>query len=293
MTALACHAAGPLPGRESGTLRVIRVIAAKELRDALGNRWFILYSLAFGVLAVALSFVSLASAGAYGFAGFGKTAAGLLNLIMLIVPLLGITTGAGNIAGERERGMLVYLLAQPVSRIEVLIGKFLGLSAALIASLLLGFGASAALLAWRAGGAGAGAFAVLAAYTCLLALAMLSVGLFISTLARRSGIGVGIGVFVWLALAFISDLGLMAGTLVFRLRVEQMFALAIVNPLQAFKMSVLGSLHASLDVLGPAGLYASQTYGRALPLMLLGVLLAWIVLPLAGAAVIFGRRSPL
>ncbi|HHY54654.1 MAG TPA: ABC transporter permease, partial [Chloroflexi bacterium] len=45
------------------TVKVIWALAQKELRDALHNRWFLLYTLAFIGLALALSYMSLAGAG--------------------------------------------------------------------------------------------------------------------------------------------------------------------------------------------------------------------------------------
>ncbi|MEZ4667592.1 MAG: ABC transporter permease subunit [Anaerolineae bacterium] len=124
-------------------LKTISTLAGYELRSSLRNRWFLLYALAFAVLAVALSSLSLTGAGMFGFAGFGRTAASLINLVLLIVPLMGLTIGAHSLASEREKGTLAYLLAQPVSRAEVLWGKFVGLGTALLAALLLGFGLSA------------------------------------------------------------------------------------------------------------------------------------------------------
>jgi len=265
--------------------------ALREFRDALSSRWFLLYTVAFTVLAVGVSFLSLSGSGSHGFAGFGRTAAGLLNLIMLVVPLMALTAGAGTIAGERERGTLLYLLAQPVSRAQVLLGKYVGLATALTCSLCIGFGVSAGVLAWRAGGVGVRSFVVLVGLTVLLALAMLSVGVLISVLSRRSSVAVGISLFVWLALVFVSDLGLMAGSLIFKLRVQEIFALASLNPLQAFKMGVIVSMNASLDVLGPVGAYASHTLGAAMPWVLAGSIFAWIVLPLAAALVLFARRK--
>jgi len=265
--------------------------ARREFRDALSSRWFLLYTIAFTVLAVGVSFLSLSGSGSHGFAGFGRTAAGLLNLIMLVVPLMALTAGAGTIAGERERGTLMYLLAQPVSRTQILLGKYFGLAIALVCSLCIGFGVSAGVLAWRAGGVGVQSFLVLVGLTILLALAMLSVGVLISVLSRRSSVAVGISLFVWLALVFVSDLGLMAGSLIFKLRVQEVFALASLNPLQAFKMGVIVSMNASLDVLGPVGAYASHTLGGAMSWVLAGSIIAWIVLPLAAATMIFARRK--
>lgn len=265
--------------------------ARREFREALLSRWFILYTIAFAILAVAVAFVSLAGVGSRGFAGFGRTTAGLLNLIMLMVPLIALTAGAGSVAGERERGTLLYLLAQPISRLEILLGKFVGLAAALCCSLSLGFGASAAVLLWRAGGTGLGAFATLVGFSCALAIAMLSVGLLISVISRGSGVATGIGLFTWLSLVFLSDLGLMAGTVLFRLRVQEVFFVGIVNPLQAFKMAVLAGMNTTLDVLGPVGVYASQTVGDDLLRILAAVLAVWAVAPLVAAAIVFTRRG--
>lgn len=265
--------------------------ARREFRDALASKWFLLYTIAFTVLAVGVSFLSLSGVGSHGFAGFGRTAAGLLNLIMLVVPLMALTAGAGSIAGERERGTLLYMLSQPVSRTQVLLGKYFGLSAALICSLCIGFGISAAVLTWRAGGAGVGAFVMLIGLTAFLAIAMLSVGMLISVMSRRSSVATGIALFVWLTLVFVSDLGLMASSVLLKLRVQEIFGLAILNPLQTFKMAVIVNMNASLDVLGPVGAYASLTLGNALPWVLVSTLLAWTIAPLGLAVILFTKRG--
>lgn len=269
----------------------LATFARREFRDAIASRWFLLYTVAFTVLAVGVSFLSLSGVGSHGFAGFGRTAAGLLNLIMLVVPLMALTAGAGAIAGERERGTLIYLLAQPVSRTQVILGKYAGLATALVCSLCIGFGVSAGVLAWRTGGVGIASYAMLVAFTALLALAMLSVGVLISVVSRRSAVATGIALFVWLALVFVSDLGLMASSILFRLRVQEIFGLAILNPMQSFKMAVIVNMNASLDVLGPVGAYASFTLGRALPWILAATVAAWAVLPLALATILFARRN--
>ncbi len=265
--------------------------ARREFRDAIASKWFVLYTLAFTVLAVGVSFLSLSGVGSQGFAGFGRTAAGLLNLIMLVVPLMALTAGAGSIAGERERGTLLYLLAQPVSRTQVLLGKYLGLAGTLVCSLCIGFGVSAGVLAWKAGGVGVGAYAMLVAFTVLLALAMLSVGMLISVVSRKTTVATGLALFIWLSLVFVSDLGLMASSILFKLRVQEVFGLALLNPLQAFKMAVIVNMNASLDVLGPVGAYASLTFGGSLAWILASTLVLWMVVPLGLATLLFARRG--
>jgi len=272
------------------SLQETATIARKEVRDALRNRWFLIYTAAFAVLSLALAWLSLAGTGRYGFAGFGKTTAGLINLVLLIVPLMALTIGSGSIAGERERRTLEYLLSQPVTRGEVLLGKFLGLAAALCASICLGFGLAAAAISMQGGGGESKAFAAFLGLTLLLCLAMLGLGLLVSVLSSRTAVAAGVALFLWLALVFFSDLGLIGGTVAFRLQVTDLFRLSLLNPLQVFKMSAINCLPTTMDVLGPAGQYARHTFGDRLYLLFGLSLGAWTVVPIAAALLLFRRR---
>lgn len=272
-------------------LRIIVTLLQKEFRDSLRNRWFLLYTVVFGALALGLSYFSLSGLGLSGFAGFGRTTASLINLVLLVVPLMALTIGASSLAGEREASTLSYLLAQPVTRTEVLIGKYLGLATALLASLSLGFGVAGLAIALRGGGADAGSYAQIVVLAYLLALTMLSVGFLISTLTSKTSVAVGIALFVWLILVFFGDLGLMGTALVMRLEIGQLFTLALLNPLQVFKMAAVRGIHATLDVLGPAGLYAVRSYGDRLLVMFIAIMTIWIVLPLTVAYGLFTART--
>jgi Cu-processing system permease protein len=276
-----------------GALRAILAVAGRELRDAIRSRWFFLYTLAFAVLGLAVSYVSAAGSGGTGLAGFGRTTAGLVNLVLLVVPLMALTAGATSIASDRERGMLAYVLSQPVSRLEVLLGKYVGLAGALLACLTLGLGACALILAAKGLRTSPASILWLCGLSFMLALGMLSLGMLISALARGVSIAVGTAIFVWLALVFVTDLALMAGAVALRLRIEELFALSLMNPLQVFKMWSLHAVDASLDVLGPAGLYATEEFGTRLHAIFGVCLAAWIILPLVAAATALSRRSPL
>jgi len=259
---------------------IIWTLAKKELRDALRNRWFVLYTAAFVGLALAFSYLALAGAGMVGFAGFGRTAASLINLVLLIVPLLALTIGAQSLAGEQERNTLAYLLAQPISRADVFIGKYLGLLLSLLASLTLGFGISGVVMAINGtSAADPTVYVLLVALAFLLSLTMLSVGFLISALTKRAGVAVGIGLFLWLLFVFFGDLGMMGTAITLRVPIDNLFWLSLVNPLQTFKMAAILNIQATLDLLGPAGIYAMQRYGDTLLLLFLGVLLLWVVLP--------------
>ena len=268
----------------------IAVIAQKELRDALRNRWLWLYTIAFAGLALALSSVGMAGAGYGGFAGFGRTAASLINAVLLFVPRIGLSAGASTIAHERERGTLTYLLAQPVTRAEVIIGKYVGAALAMGVALALGFGVAGLALATR-GAVNPEVYLRLVGLSLLLALAALSLGVLISTLSRRAAMATGAAMVLWLVLVFLGDLALMGAVLALKVNVQTLLGLTLLNPLQVFKVAAIYGLQSSLETLGPAGLFAVRSLGAWLTPILIGWLIVWIIAPLLATAAIFVRRG--
>lgn len=271
----------------------VLTLVQKELRDAFRNRWFLLYTVAFAALSLALAWFSVSGAGSYGVAGFGRTTAGLINLILLIVPLMGLTLGAMSLAGEREKGTLVYLLAQPVSTAELLLGKFVGLALALTAALVIGFGLTGILMAFVGGGGDFQVYLTLLVLSILLAIASLSLGFLISAAVKRAATAVGLALFLWLILVYFGDLGLMGTAVVMQIDVRQLLALALVNPLQVFKIAAVLDLRENLEVLGPAGIYAFRAYGGGLWPLLVGLLLVWVIAPFLIATQVFKKRGVL
>lgn len=271
----------------------ILILTQKELRDALRNRWFALYATAFASLSLALAAASISGMSGYGLAGFGRTGAGLINLVLLVVPLMGLTLGALSLTSERESGTLLYLLTQPLSQLELLLGKFLGLALALLAALTLGFGLSGLLIAWQGGLVQAGDYLLLVLLAFLLGLSSLSLGFLISAVVSRTATAVGVALFCWLFFVLFGDLGMMGTALVMRLNVDQLFTLTLLNPLQLFKIAAIMVIRSNLEVLGPAGIYALRTYGTNLMPLLLTLLAAWTILPLTGTYLVFQKRGAL
>lgn len=272
-------------------LSSVGAITFKELRDALRNRWFIIFTIAFAGLALALSAITQPGGSQLRALSYSRTAASLINLVLLFVPLIGLTLGSANLAGDRETGALLYLLTQPVSRAEVLLGKYLGLAGALLATLTLGFGAAGVLLALQGSIQNAGEYLLTVAFAYLLALAMLSLGFLISTTAKKTATALGGALFLWLLLVFIGDLGIMGTAISMQLPIEAVFTIVVVNPLQMFKIASILILQANLEVLGPAGLYASEQFGGLLMPLLLGGLILWISVPLLAAIALFTRQE--
>jgi Cu-processing system permease protein len=269
----------------------VLVVSGKEIREARQNRWFVVFAFIFAGLALGLSLMGMSGLGNVGVSGFGRTAASLLNLVMVVVPLMALLIGAMSVAGEREQGTLQTLLAQPVVLEEVLLGKFLGLSAALLATILAGFGLSALVIGYYGGAARVGGYAQLVGYTCLFGLGYLGVGYFVSTLFRRVPTALGIALFLWLTSVFLSDLGLMGTAVVLKLDARTLLWLSLANPAQVFKLLVLDGLQGNLETLGPAGLYAADVFGAWLRPALVGILAAWVIVPLGLSLIVHRWRG--
>jgi Cu-processing system permease protein len=259
---------------------VVAAIAAKEARAGLRNRWFALYTIIFAALIIGFAAVALSASELTGQAGFGKTSAGLLNLLLLMVPLIGLTIGAQMIVSDRQDRSLDYLLAQPVTALEVYAGKFLGAAFSFVLLLLIGFGGAGIVMALKGGSGGVGSFLILVALTLLLGLAMLSVGYVISSFSRQTAAALGIALTLWLLFVIVGDLGLMGSSMVLGMTPETLLSLTMLNPLDVYKLVSVDLLHTSLDVLGPAGIYAVDRFGSSFSYMMLGLLALWIIVPL-------------
>jgi Cu-processing system permease protein len=272
-------------------IQTIATLSRKEIRDATKSRWLLMFGAGFTVIASALSWMALSGLGTFGVAGFGRTTASMVNMVLLIVPLMGLTLGALAIASERERGALAYLMSQPVTAFEILLSKYLGISAALASVLLVGFGVSGILVVFKGGSSNLGDFLALVGLTILLALSSLSIGFLLSAGLRRGATAIGLAVFLWLTLAFFSDLGLMGTAMTLDIGVRELLFMALANPLQVYKLAAILSIRNDLEVLGPAGVYAMRTYGDALLPILMALFVAWVVVPFGIGLLIFKRRG--
>ncbi len=267
------------------------VILRKELRDAVQGRWLLVFAGVFGLLALTLSLVDR-DAGTTSAQSFNRTTAGLINLCLLIVPLLALVLGAGAIAGERERGTLAGLLANPVTTTEVLLGKYFGLVISVWMAIALGFGAAALLVSPINPLTGAGHYLLFAALSAGLATAMVSIGVLISVLSNGRTKAMAIAVAVWFGLVLFYNLGAIGLALAVSSSGQTLLVAVLGNPVESVRILAVLSLEPDLAILGPLGSYLSNEFGQGRSAMLLGGnLVAWAAAPLALAIYIFRRQD--
>lgn len=120
--------------------RAIYSIAKKEFAANIRNKWILALTIIFIVLTVATSYFAGAKAQENSLGGMKETVDVLLSISTTLIPIIAIMLGYSTISGECESGSLGIVLAYPVKRIEVLLGKFIGLGFVLIVSIVMGFG---------------------------------------------------------------------------------------------------------------------------------------------------------
>jgi Cu-processing system permease protein len=222
---------------------------------------------------------------------FDRSAALLLNILLLFVPLLGLAIGAQLIAGDRENGALLYLMSQPLTKRQLFFGKALGAVFALIMTLSVGFSVAAVGIAFGGGSRGVGGFLALWAGAILFVFVCVSLGMIISVLAGNRSRAIGISLLSWFLMTILSDLGLMGTAYVLRLRSEGIVGLVMVNPVESFKILVIRLMADNLESLGTGGVYLDFFLGKSLPLVLIGLLILTASASFGGAYWLFSQQE--
>jgi Cu-processing system permease protein len=273
--------------------RIARVlpIAEKEVRDGLTNRWLIAYALLLGGLGLAATATGFDSASGLALQAFGRTTATLMNLCLLLSPLVAVVMGAASIAGEQERGTLEHLLAQPLTRADLLIGKHLGLLAALISATVVGFLPAGVAIATLAGPSMLAHYLLFPAIAAFAGAAMVAVGMLISVTSRSAVHAQGLAMVTWFAFVLLYDLVLMGSLAVSGMPAEWLAAALVANPVDAARVLGVLALEPDLYLLGPAGSFlTTRLSGIGTASLLIGALALWALAPVGAAVMKFSIR---
>ncbi len=255
-------------------------VLRKELRDAVRSRWLLAFAVTFALVALALSLIQ-SRGGDIGSQGFNRTTAGLINLCLLLVPLLGLVLGAGAIAGERDRGTLASLRAQPISTAELMLGKYAGLTIAVWMAIALGFGVAGLIMALVQPLTDIGHYVLFVALSAGLASTMLSLGMLVSVLSDGRMKALAGAIVSWFVLVLFYDLGAIGLALSISSSGRTLMLAVLANPVESTRILAVLSLEPDLQVLGPLGSYMANEVGVATSaLLLLGALAVWTVVPL-------------
>ncbi len=266
--------------------------ARTEFRIALRNRWVAIALVLMAVFSLVLSLAGSAPTGGLGVDRLSVTVASLTSLSVYLIPLLALLMSFDAIAGEAERGTLPLLLAYPVAREEVLVGKLAAHLGILALAVLLGHGLAAGVAISTDAGSLAGLPALwrLSWSSILLGATFAGAGYALSSLARRPSGAAGLAIGLWLGLVVLYDLALLSAIVADNggwFTTEAFPVALLVNPADAFR---LFNLTASGATAAAAGVGVAAD---VIPLwQSLTSVLVWPFAALALAAAAFRKVTP-
>lgn len=275
-------------------MREVLIVAGKEFRDGLRNRWIVAITLAFALLAMGLAWFGAAASGEVGFTQISTTVVSLASLGVFLIPLIALMLAYDSIVGEDEQGTLLLLMTYPLSRTGLLAGKFLGHGVMLALATVLGFGIAALLMVLLAEQATlatlAGPFGLFILSAVLLGWVFLALAYLISVSTREKARAAGLALLTWFLLVLVYDLallGLLVGT-EGQLSGGLFRTLLLLNPTDVFRLINFTGFEDAAASSGLLTVFSEQAHS---PLLLLGILAAWtVVVPLLIAALLFAAR---
>lgn len=275
-------------------MRVIAIIAGREIRDSLRNRRVVGATALMTALALTLALLGSAPTGTVGVSSLSVTIVSLSSLTIFLVPLLALLIAHDAISGEIERGTMALLLAYPVTRPQVVCGKFLGHGVVLAIAAVVGYGTAALALTLGDGDVDVSAwsaFAVMVGSSILLGMAFVALGYLASAVVRDTRAAAAIAVGIWLFFVLIYDMALL-GVLVadqgHTVTPALLNLLLLANPADIFRLINLAS---GGEVSLYAGMAGVAQHSPTTPSVLFAALVGWIAVPLPVASLIFMRRE--
>ncbi|MFQ3284454.1 MAG: ABC-2 type transport system permease protein [Natronomonas sp.] len=273
-----------------------QAVAEKDFRDAIRSRLLIVLTLLFTLFSAGAAYLvtEINPPQQAAFTGEVTTVlliTGLVSATAVFIPIVSIAVAYRSLAGERDSGSLKLLLSLPNSRLDVLIGKFVGRSGVVAVALFIGFAVGIVVTASLADAFSPLEYVVFVGISMLFAFVFIAitvgVSAFTSSTARAAYGAFGLFVvfqFLWSSLAQgiayvingFSFEGIEEGDAVF----ELFQVLTILDPTAAYEQGTLWVVR-RLDESGELAnanselaFYLQDWFGFI-------VMALWIVLPLA------------
>lgn len=274
-------------------MRILWSLALKELRDGLRNRWIAAAIIVLGTLALSLTLLGSAPTGSIRASALDISVISLASLSVYLIPLIALMLSFDALVGEFERGTMMLLLTYPVTRWQVIIGKFIGHVLILFIAILVGYGGAILIMTVATGGSLEGwqAYVSMMASSLILGAIFIALGYLVSVLVRERATAAGAAIGLWLIFVVLYDLLLFGALLVDEGQMigQQLFSmLMLVSPTDTYRILNLSMFDGVSQAAGIAGVASGAGLSAT---VLLSVMLLWVVVPLIATLMVFQRRE--
>lgn len=253
-------------------LRIVKYV----LHDILRSRIAIGYSL----------FLLVAAVGLFNIGGdVNKGLVSILSVVLMLVPLMSLVFSTIHFYNSYE--FIELLSSQPLKRGSILLGEYFAVSAALCTAFLVGVGVPIVLYDRSVTGL------CIVAAGVLLTFVFVAIAFLGAVCTRDKARGMGVALLLWFFFALIFD-----GIVLFMLFYFQDYpleratiAVVALNPIDLARTIVMLQMDVSA-LMGMTGAIIQEFLGSALGIgYSLGVLLVWVIVPLALALRVFRRKD--
>lgn len=274
-------------------MKMLWILAFKELKDGLRNRWIAAAIIVLGGLALALSLLGSAPTGSIRASTLDISVISLASLSVYLIPLIALMLSFDALVGEFERGTMMLLLTYPVTRWQVIMGKFLGHVMILFIAIFAGYGGAVIIMTLLTGGGIEGwqAYASMMASSLALGAIFIALGYLVSVLVKERATAAGAAIGLWLIFVVLYDLLLFGALLVDEGQVisQQLFSvLMLISPTDTYRIFNLSMFDGVSQAAGIAGVASETGMSNAL---LISVMILWVSVPLAATLLVFQRRE--
>jgi len=246
------------------------LVAYLDIRESLRSKWFYVYAVVFGGL-MGLFFISgITDSVVMGFTGLSRLLLVFMQVTIIILPIFILITTVKSISADRESNILEYMLSFPISLRDYYWGKFLGrfvtVFVPVIGALILG-------IVWGLLKGAAIPWHMVLLYSALifaLCIVFLGIAFFISTTVKSHDMALGIAFMTWIVLLAFIDVALIGLMMQNRISDGVIITVAMLNPMEAFRIGAIALFDPELTVIGPVAYYLLDSLGHTL-LMLYAV----------------------
>ena len=240
------------------------LIAYLDIRESLRSKWFYVYALVFGGLMALFFITGVSDSVVMGFTGLSRMLLIFIQVTIIILPIFILITTVKSISGDRESNVLEYMLSFPVSLRDYywgkMLGRFLTVFLPVFLALLLGvaFGLfKGGEIPWR----------MVFLYSALLfslGFVFLGLAFFLSTIVKSTDVALGSSFIVWIVMLAFIDIALIGLMLQNRISDEVIIAIAMLNPIEVFRIGAISLFDPELTVIGPVAYHLLDTLGTKL-----------------------------
>jgi ABC-2 type transport system permease protein len=258
------------------------LIAYLDVKESLRSKWFYVYSVVFGGLMALFFITGVSDSVVMGFTGLSRMLLIFIQVTIIILPIFILITTVKSISGDRESNVLEYMLSFPVSLKDYYWGKMLGRFLTVFMPVFLALLMGVVFGLFKGGDMPWGMVFLYSALLFSLSFVFLGLAFFLSTIVKSTDVALGSSFVVWITMLAFIDIALMGLMLQNRMSDGLIVGLAMLNPIEVFRIGAISLFDPELTVIGPVAYYLLDTMGGTLLMLyaivypiLIGVLLSY------------------